>query len=539
MDDSADLVLIGGPVFTGDPLRPWAEGVAVRGGTIVEAGARADVEARVGPQTDLLDLRGRLLCSGFQDAHVHPVTGGLDRLRCNLLEAGDLAAAMDTIRRYGAENPGEPWIRGGGWKFEWFPGGLAPMELLDRLVPDRPAYLTVADGHAGWANSRAFELAGIDGTAADPADGRIERNPDGSLQGTLQEGAMALVERILPTNSPAELERGLMEGQRYLFSCGVTAWQDAWVTAELHDTYRRLAAGGGLRAQVRGALWWDRGGGLEQIEALKQRRAESVPGYSAGSVKLMLDGVCENFTASMLEPYLDADGAPTGNSGLDFIDPRSLPEIVTALVGAGFQPHFHALGDAAVRNALDAIAAARSANPDRHSRPHLAHLQVVHPDDVIRFASLGAAANAQALWACADPAMTELTLPFLGAERAARQYPFADLVRSGVHLAMGSDWAVSTPDVMAQIDVAVTRQVPGDPDSEPFLPQQRLTLAEAFMAFTVGSAYVNFLEDHRGLIEPGKAADLVVLSANPFELGRTTGLEVDLTLVAGDVVYER
>lgn len=539
MDDSADLVLIGGPVFTGDPLRPWAEGVAVRGGTIVEAGARADVEARVGPQTDLLDLRGRLLCSGFQDAHVHPVTGGLDRLRCNLLEAGDLAAAMDTIRRYGAENPGEPWIRGGGWKFEWFPGGLAPMELLDRLVPDRPAYLTVADGHAGWANSRAFELAGIDGTAADPADGRIERNPDGSLQGTLQEGAMALVERILPTNSPAELERGLMEGQRYLFSCGVTAWQDAWVTAELHDTYRRLAAGGGLRAQVRGALWWDRGGGLEQIEALKQRRAESVPGYSAGSVKLMLDGVCENFTASMLEPYLDADGAPTGNSGLDFIDPRSLPEIVTALVGAGFQPHFHALGDAAVRNALDAIAAARSANPDRHSRPHLAHLQVVHPDDVIRFASLGAAANAQALWACADPAMTELTLPFLGAERAARQYPFADLVRSGAHLAMGSDWAVSTPDVMAQIDVAVTRQVPGDPDSEPFLPQQRLTLAEAFMAFTVGSAYVNFLEDHRGLIEPGKAADLVVLSANPFELGRTTGLEVDLTLVAGDVVYER
>lgn len=350
---------------------------------------------------------------------------------------------------------------------------------------------------------------------------------------------MALVERILPTNSPAELERGLMEGQRYLFSCGVTAWQDAWVTAELHDTYRRLAAGGGLRAQVRGALWWDRGGGLEQIEALKQRRAESVPGYSAGSVKLMLDGVCENFTASMLEPYLDADGAPTGNSGLDFIDPRSLPEIVTALVGAGFQPHFHALGDAAVRNALDAIAAARSANPDRHSRPHLAHLQVVHPDDVIRFASLGAAANAQALWACADPAMTELTLPFLGAERAARQYPFADLVRSGAHLAMGSDWAVSTPDVMAQIDVAVTRQVPGDPDSEPFLPQQRLTLAEAFMAFTVGSAYVNFLEDHRGLIEPGKAADLVVLSANPFELGRTTGLEVDLTLVAGDVVYER
>ncbi len=539
MDDSADLVLIGGPVFTGDPLRPWAEGVAVRGGTIVEAGARADVEARVGPQTDLLDLRGRLLCSGFQDAHVHPVTGGLDRLRCNLLEAGDLAAAMDTIRRYGAENPGEPWIRGGGWKFEWFPGGLAPVELLDRLVPDRPAYLTVADGHAGWANSRAFELAGIDGTAADPADGRIERNPDGSLQGTLQEGAMALVERILPTNSPAELERGLMEGQRYLFSCGVTAWQDAWVTAELHDTYRRLAAGGGLRAQVRGALWWDRGGGLEQIEALKQRRAESVPGYSAGSVKLMLDGVCENFTASMLEPYLDADGAPTGNSGLDFIDPRSLPEIVTALVGAGFQPHFHALGDAAVRNALDAIAAARSANPDRHSRPHLAHLQVVHPDDVIRFASLGAAANAQALWACADPAMTELTLPFLGAERAARQYPFADLVRSGAHLAMGSDWAVSTPDVMAQIDVAVTRQVPGDPDSEPFLPQQRLTLAEAFMAFTVGSAYVNFLEDHRGLIEPGKAADLVVLSANPFELGRTTGLEVDLTLVAGDVVYER
>ena len=539
MDRPADLVALNGPVFTSDPARPWAEAVAVRGGVITTVGTGAEVEANIGPTTEVIDLRGRLLSAGFQDAHVHPITAGLDRLRCNLLEAVDLNAGLAVIRRYRAENPDVEWVRGGGWKFDWFAGGLAPISLLDELVPDRPAYLEVADGHAAWVNSRALEAAGIDASTPDPDDGRIERNGDGSVQGTLQEGAMSLVARVLPTNTVDELDRALLEAQQYLFSFGITAWQDAWVTRELHDTYLRLVSAGRLRAQVRGALWWDRHRGRDQFEEMEELRRESVPGYQAGSVKLMLDGVCENFTARMLDPYLDAGGESTTNHGVGFLDPDALPGIVTETVRRGFQPHFHALGDAAVRDALDAIWTARRDIGQTDVRPHLAHIQVIHPEDIPRFRPLGAAANIQALWACADETMQVLTTPFLGAERSAHQYPFGDLARAGAHLAMGSDWAVSTPDVMGQIDVAVTRQIPDDPGSEPFLPAQRLSLEEAFTGFTIGSAYVNFLDVERGSIQPGKVADLVVLDRNPFEDGRTAGTEVDLTFLAGEAVFER
>jgi predicted amidohydrolase YtcJ len=538
MKGSADRVFVNGRVFTGRPARPRAEAVAVREGRIVAVGPGSEIEEAVGAGAEIVDLKGRLLCPGFQDAHVHPITAGLDRHRCNLLEVDDLAGARRAIVAYRDEHPGRAWVRGGGWRFEWFDGGLAPVGLLDELVPDRPAYLRVADGHAGWANSRALQLAGVDANTPDPDDGRIERNPDGSPQGTLQEGAMALVERVLPRNSPAELDAALVVAQDYLFSFGATAWQDAWVTPELHDTYLRAVAAGTLRAHVRGALWWEREQGLDQLEEMEHRRSQSAPRYTAGSVKLMLDGVCENQTARLLDPYVDAAGVPTGNTGLDFIDPERLPEIVTQVMRRGFQHHFHALGDGALRAALDAVEFAHSALGEVDHRPHLAHIQIVHPDDVPRFASLGAVANAQPLWACDDDVMRDLTVPVLGPARSAMQYPFGDLARAGARLAMGSDWAVSSPDVMEQIHVAVTRQVPGA-ESAPFLPEQRLSLEQALAAFTSGSAYVNFMDDRAGTIEAGKAADLVVLEGDPFEEGSTEGMRVDMTFVDGEVVYER
>jgi predicted amidohydrolase YtcJ len=539
MTARADLVLVNGPVFTSDPTRPWVEAVAVRGGRIFAIGTSDEVKAHIGPGTETIDLRGRLLCAGFQDAHVHPISGGLDRIRCDLLEVAERSEGLLAIAAYRAANPDAGWVRGGGWKFDWFPGGLAPAGLLDDLVPDRPAYLQVADGHAGWANSRALALAGINPSTPDPADGRIERNPDGSPQGTLQEGAMDLVERFLPPNTDAELDAGLLGGQRYLLSHGVTAWQDAMVTGEFHQTYVRLAGDGRLQARVRGAHWWERNRGLEQFEDFEVRRRQSVGRYGAGSVKFMLDGVCENFTARMLDPYLDDDGAETGNRGLDFIDPGLLPRLVTEAMRRGFQPHFHALGDGAVRLALDAIAAALEELGETRLRPQLAHIQVVDPRDVPRFAVLGAVANAQPLWACREPAMVDLTIPFLGSERVTHQYPFRDLLRAGARLAMGSDWAVSSADVLAQIDVAVTRRVPGDPGSDPFLPEQAITLEEAFMAFTAGSAYAGFMEGETGTVECGKAADLVVLEADPFTEGTTAGMKVDMTLLGGEPVYER
>jgi hypothetical protein len=539
MREYADLVFRNGPVFRADAARSWAAAVAVRAGRIVAVGGDRDVADHTGPATEVIDLAGRLLTPGFQDAHVHPRTGGRTLLTCNLTEVLTLDAAIPVIREYAAGHRNDPWVWGGGWQFAWFPAGMPTKELLDDLVPDRPAYLRVADGHAGWANSMALAAAGIDRDTPDPAGGRIERNPDGSLQGTLQEdGAMNLVES-LQVETPEMIDRSLLRGQDHLLSVGITAWQDAWVEPELHASYVRLAASGELVASVRGALWWDASSPIAtQIERIEQQRSESIGRYTAGSVKLMLDGVVENFTARMIDPYLDGVGRSTGNTGMDFVDPAELPGILIEIVRHGFQPHFHALGDAAVRSALDAVEAARDAVGLADVRPHIAHIQVVDPSDIPRFRRLGVTANAQALWACHEDAMRDLTLPFLTERAAAHQYPFASLLQAGAALAMGSDWSVSTPDVMEQIDVATTRRVPWDRSRVPFQPEQRITVADALAGFTAGSSFVNHLDD-RGSIEVGRVADLAVVGGNPFESDDIAALPIDLTVVSGEVVFER
>jgi predicted amidohydrolase YtcJ len=240
--------------------------------------------------------------------------------------------------------------------------------------------------------------------------------------------------------------------------------------------------------------------------------------YDAGTVKIMLDGVAETYTAAMLEPYLDRCGHPTGNTGLSFVGRELLRAVVTQLDAAGFQVHFHALGDRAVRDALDAVASARRTNGTADRRHHLAHLQVVHPDDVRRFREVGAAANLQALWATHEPEMDELTIPFLGDRRAGWQYPFGDLFRSGATLAMGSDWPVSSPDPLAAIHVAVNRVSPVAAEgTRPFLPGQALPLPAAVAAYTAGSSYVSHLEGVTGTVAVGHSADLVVLDRNPFD----------------------
>ena len=532
----ADLVYRNGRVFCADAARSWAEAIAISEGRIVSVGGWAEVAATVGPSTEVIDLEGRFLCPGFQDAHVHPLTGGRTMLSCDLSESRDGASALEQIAAYAAAHPDETWMRGAGWRFPWFEGGMPSAALLDSVIPDRPAYFRVADGHAGWANSAALVAAGIDAGTPEPRFGRIERLADGRPQGTLQEeGAMALVERILPRESQEELEHALEVAQNYLLSLGITTWQDAWVTERLHLGYLHLAAEGRLRATVRGALWWDPASGIDQLDDFEVMRGEAVGRYRAGTVKLLLDGVCENFTARTLTPYLDVSGTPTENFGMNYVDPGELPGIVTEVMRRGFQPHFHALGDAAVRSALDAVQAARNTLGWSDVRPHLAHLQIVHPDDIPRFRRMGVTVNAQALWACADSAMVDLTIPFLGEPRASWQYPFGDLLRSGATLAMGSDWPVTTADPLAQIEVAVQRREIGG-DGSAFLPAQRIAVADALVGFTAGSAYVNHRDGESGVVRPGAVADLVILDGDPFEQVGLSSIRVHETVVDGRTV---
>ena len=550
----ADLAFVNGAVYRGAAARSRARAVAVRDGAIVAVGADDTIREQLDARTEVIDLRGRMLLPGFQDAHVHPPSGGLEMLRCDLNDVYTRPEYEEVIAAYAARHPDVPWILGGGWYMSAFPRGAPEKGPLDAIVPDRPVALFSRDGHSVWVNSRALEIAGITAGSPDPPDGRIERDAAGEPTGTLHEGACDLVTEHAPEPTPEELIEGLRTAQRYLHSLGITAWQDAIVGGpyDTLDTYRSFAGSGELTARVVGALWWDRHRGEEQIDELvAQRTASSVEPFRATSVKIMQDGIIENFTAGSLEPYLDEAGAPTSRSGLSMVEPEALKRHVTSLDRLGFQCHFHAIGDRAVRECLDAIETALEANGPNDHRHHIAHIQVVHPDDIPRFRRLRTVANAQPLWACLDSQMCDLTIPFLGAERASWQYPFGSLVRAGATLAFGSDWSVSSPDPLKEIHIAVNRRALPEALEESggsrraveevFLPEERLDLATAIAAFTIGSAYVNHLDDVTGSIEVGKEADLTVvdrdLFAHPPE--EIASARVGATYVRGVPVFRR
>lgn len=522
---AAELLFTGGSVFSaGSEVvagadrapAPAPSTVAVAGGRIVAVGDDR-VRELAGPSTAVVDLAGGLLVPGFQDAHVHPVQGGLERRSCDLSPYDSEADYLRAVADYAHRHPGKEWVTGGGWMLPAFPAGLPRAESLDRVVSDRPVFLPNRDHHGAWVNSSALELAGITPATSDPADGRIERDADGQPTGLLHEGAMELVGRLLPVPSLAEQVAALLEAQRYLHSLGITAWQDAILGSYANITdataaYLACLDAGTLTAKVVGALWWDRTRGAEQIPELVQRRALlSSDRFRATSVKIMQDGIAENFTAAMTSPYLDRCGGATRNTGLSMVPAEALSEYVAALDTGGFQVHVHAIGDRAIRESLDAFAAARARNGRSVHRHHIAHLQVIHPTDLDRFADLDVTATMQPLWAVHDEQMDEFTVPFLGDERASWQYPFAALVARGARLAAGSDWPVSTPDPLAGIHVAVNRTLPDDTGSAPaFLPEQALDVRTALTAYTAGSAYVNSLDDS-GRIYVGAAADLAVL----------------------------
>jgi predicted amidohydrolase YtcJ len=532
MTSPADLAFVNGAVYTVDAARRWARAVAVRDGRIVAVGTDDPVRELIGPATEVVDLAGRMLLPGFQDAHVHPPPGGVQMLRCNLGDSYSLAEYERIVAEYAAAHPEVGWILGGGWSMDVFPGGNPPKTVLDRIVADRPVLLTSRDGHSVWVNSRALEIAGVTRDTVDPEDGVIVRGPDGEPLGTLHEGAMHLVDKFAPEDTTEDYLEGLAVAQTYLHSLGITAWQDAIVGIDslynTFDAYVRFARDGRLTARVVGALWWDRNRGEEQIDGFVTARERGRVGrFAPTTVKIMQDGVIENFTAGLLQPYLDERGEPTSNRGKSFVDPEELKRYVTRLDAEGFQVHFHAIGERAVREALDAIETARATNGTNDLRHHIAHIQVVHPHDIPRFRELGVVGNGQPLWAQNEGQMRTLTIPFLGPERAAWQYPFGSLVRAGAMLAFGSDWSVSSPDPVEEIHVAVNRagfpgyaytDGSGDPDaaSAPFLPGQAIDLPTAIHAFTMGSAYVNHLDDVTGSIEVGKLADLVVLDRNLF-----------------------
>jgi predicted amidohydrolase YtcJ len=550
----AELVLVNGKIRT--PAHPsgFTQAAAVSGGQLARLGRDDEIRDHIGPFTRVINLRGRLAIPAFGDAHVHPVQGGLESLRCDLTGYRTRAGYLAAVAAYSDQLPPATWVLGGGWSMPAFPGGTPSAADLDAVTGGRPAFLPNRDHHTAWVNSAALELAGITARSPDPADGRIERDHAGSPSGALHDGAMRLVGNLVPPPSEQELIAGLLAAQRHLHSLGITSIQDACVghaseisIPDTHATYLRAAADRLLTCRVTGALWWDRHRGLSQLDTLQERReqADGSGYFRATSVKLMLDGVCETFTAAMGSPYLDGHGHDTDQSGSLFIEPDALTEIAAQLADLGFQMHFHAIGDRAVMTALDALAALPAAQRVS-GRHHIAHLQFIHPDDLERFAQLGVTGNFQPLWACRDEQNDRLTVPFVGLKRANWQYRIGTLLRMGTHLAFGSDWPVSSADPVQELHVAVNRMLsarlgePGTSEtSSPLLPGEKIDLDAAISAFTQGVAYVNHEEHVAGTLEAGKVADFAVLDQDLYTVGagEIGDTSVALTIAAGQVVH--
>ncbi|WP_449283848.1 amidohydrolase [Leucobacter sp.] len=529
------------------PARSGFTALAIRDGRISALGSDEEILARAGDGTERIDAGGAAVLPGFHDAHVHPVAGGLELLGCDLGDIHDREAYEQRIADFAASRS-DAWIVGSGWFGDVFPGGFPDRALLDRLVPDRPAAFTSHDHHCVWVNSRALELAGIDERTPDPHAGYIERDESGEATGMLFESAAELVTSLLPAVDEHAVAEALLASQEHLLSLGVVGWHDALLGSALGipdglPAYLGALADGSLRGRVSGSIWWPMGAGPDRLDEVLARVEHARDrGFAVRSVKIMQDGMCENCTAALVDPYT---GVHPETSGDSVIEPGELGEIVTRLDAAGLSVHFHGVGDRAVRECLDAVARARERNGA--GRPHqIAHIDVIDPADLPRFRELGVTANLQPLWARDDQEILERKFPLIGPERARWHFAFGSLHAAGAHLAMGSDWPVTSPDPLWGLHTACTRTAPAadvhalNAESRvPAQPDERLDIETALRAYTLGSAEISGNAAETGSLEAGKLADLVILTGPIDGEESLDRLRVARTILGGATVYER
>jgi predicted amidohydrolase YtcJ len=536
---AADLVFTRADVYTMDAARSWASAVAVRNGRIVYVGSDSLPPGLIGPQTKVVDLRGRMVLPGFQDGHVHPISSGIELGECTLDDLTTPKALADSVRSCARSQSDRPWVRGGGWQLPVFKDANPSKQLLDQAVPDRPAILYAADGHSAWVNSKALELAGITKETPDPPNGRIERDPrTREPSGTLREDAIGLVAKIVPPRTDQELAAGLDRAQKLANEYGITTIFSAATDEADLGAYSRAEKKGALTLRVITAIHLGDPLQDSMLPKLRELRARFAgPRVHPTAVKLFVDGVIESRTAALLAPYLDR----RGDSGTPVYDPLALKDLVGALDGMGLQIHVHAIGDRAIRMTLDAFAYARTRNGAHDARHSITHLQLIDPDDIPRFRDLGVVANFQALWANGDEYLTQLAEPALGPNRSRWQYPIASVVRSGAVVSGGSDWSVSSLNPLEAIETGITHRPPGETAQPPWNPVERVDLPTMLAMYTINAAYANHMDRETGSIEVGKLADLIVLERNLFETPpeEIHTVQVLRTLLEGKTVFTR
>ncbi len=546
----ADLVLLHGKIHSEDPRRTVVQALAVRGNTIVAVGTDEAVSVHIGPKTRTVDLLGRVVLPGIIDAHTHPASSAHELGQCSL---GDAALTPPQIKAKVAACLKQRKVDDALW-FEVVQVNASSLTLtladLDAMLADHPMLLDSSDGHTTWANSAALRAARIDAKTPDPVGGRIEHDPAGRPTGTLRDTAAEIAARAEPTPSPEFEAAQLDKAFAAMRATGITSVQDADASDHEMQMYKRLYDEHRLDMRVRASFGLkdtDRPADVLIGEARRFRAKWAVdPDFlRADAIKIFADGVIEypTQTAALLEPYGDAAGRPTKNRGPTYYSQEHLNDVVSAADAAGFTVHIHAIGDRAIRSALDAFAESRrrlagaQATAARDNRDQIAHLELIDPADFPRFKALGVIANFQLLWAERDPYIVDATLPYLGPERSRYLYPARSLRDAGALIAGGSDWSVSSFNAFEAMEHAVTRcEARG---RAPLLPEQALALQDIVDAYTINAAYALKQEKTSGSLEPGKRGDFIVLdrdifAIDPFDLHSTRVLS---TYLDGREVY--
>ena len=533
----ADVIYRRGVVYTVDAARTWAETVGVSKGKIVYVGPDAGATSWIGPGTREIDLGGKMLLPGFHDSHIHLVSGGIELDECDLNGTTNLDQVLERVRKYAEKHPDRTWIRGGGWPLT-ISGGNPHKSLLDAVVSDRPVMLSAFDGHSSWANSKALEIAGITKETIDPPRGRIERDPiTGQPTGTLREYASRLVNAKAPSYAHEDRVTGLRRALALAAQFGITSVQEANSGMNVLNAYMELDRQNELTVKTVAAMGYSPTMPMTQLDQFVEwRQKYRGKRLRATSVKIAEDGVIESKTAALIEPYLGGNGSERGWLN---IEPEKLNSLAAEIDRLDFQIHIHAIGDLSIQASLDALEFARKVNGVRDSRHHIAHIQLFAPPDIARFRQLGVIANFQPLWAWADPYIVDMTLPILGPERSRWLYPIRSVANTGAVIVGGSDWSVTSMNPLEAIQVAVTRRGPTAEPGPAWLPEEVVDLKTMLAAYTINGAYLNFQERETGSIEVGKAADLIVLDRNLFEipLHEIHRAKVLLTVLDGQEVF--
>jgi predicted amidohydrolase YtcJ len=544
---TADVILIHGRIYTVNARQPWAEALAIREGKILAIGADREIAHYRGPLTKVVDARGRLVLPGFTDCHVHFMDGSFSMQQVNVEDAKTVAEIQERIKAYAAAHPNAPWVLGRGWSYPVFaPSGLPDKKQLDAIVPDRPVYIEGFDGHTWWANSKALEAAHITKDTPDPPGGKIVRDPaTGEATGAIQEDAAdAIVRRAIPIHGREAKLLALRAGLKHANELGVTRVHvmggvnvGAGDVADA-ELLQELRKNNELTVRFYLAYRLDppemTAHQLEEIEQARERYHDDW--IAAGGVKFFLDGVIETHTAAMLAPYSNDPSL----SGQLLWDPDKYKGFVAELDRRRIQIFTHAIGDRAIRLALDAYEGAAKTNGTKDARHRIEHIEDASAADIPRFGPLGVIASMQPLHAYPDDDTLKSWLPAVGAERGGRGWAWHSIQAAGGVLAFGSDWPVVTLSPWPGLQNAVTRETTEGEPKGGWIPSERISLADAVKGYTLNAAFAGHREKTEGSLEPGKLADLIVVSQNvfqvdPHELGKT---KVTLTMVGGRVVHK-